>query len=902
MSLFKIKEVWSKHPDKTLEYTPSSFCSLSVGSDTFVITGSLGGSLKIFCPAKEPPNDEMTEFSIGTEIHQLSVGRFVSSSSDFQLCVLCPRSVRVYFLNFNVSENQQVSLEQAYEHSLERYSFNMVCGPFGKGNSERDFICVQSLDGFLTIFEQETIGLSCGIPEFLLPSSFMYMVTSDCFVMANFSQTLSSYKYQNFTSDYGSKSMKSEWTFICGENICDLRAVNYEYCQPSILALGDRNLYCFSDSGSLRFVKKLDCTPICFHVYASLEKDSLSFMVATSNASLLILRDRKLIWTSQLPFTPCFVATIQHNGVQSYILAADSSGKLMLGYLGTDPDLTSFVSRFDSRTTDTYEKLQSELSGVRSKISGRQLGVEQRDDSQDQIELTAEVPQSLDSPSRVRGSGVPSITVSILVTSKVVVNDIEIVAAPLPPITTVQSQLHLSTAGGGKDASRVEFTFYVQQFVTPSDLTVSVSASFKTTSGRPKVAQTSFKLPFNLCCTICEPKKTQEHKLTLDFNRTPIPVGQIFGDAFPGQVSSENPNAIAFQFFSGAIVTILTASKSNRYRFQSDDFDAIWLALNQFETLLGASNKDALGYSGQIPLQELLASVEMHSQTRLNLASISDLIQQRSNQFRVIQKRLLTKFKEKNADSLMNMDALLEGTYRQLSSLSDAAEEMEEQLKLSGCKLSSVSKIVFMLCQLIKNLGIEELKTMENAFSTALLFSNPSDQGWEEHADAAITHLLKTTMSKDSREDNTQIVTLDKHPSPEKLLRHVKMFIERVLKGASPSGESARSSSVATSSSRTPGKSYPSQKMEQSRGEASAIIEEDEEPEENGQDNEGHLPENGHLPLEQKRSNPLQQNESEIENSGYTREDDRDNARLTAPGSSSKVLNGLEHFDFSSEL
>ena len=889
MSLFNLKEVWSKRPEKQLDFIPSSFQVLAVNSSNCLICASINGNIKIFCPGRAEPNDELAEFSIGTEVHQIRCGRFVSSSSDVQLGVLCPRSIKILFINFNVSESFQVSLEPAYEHVLERYSFNMVCGPFGKGNSDRDFICVQSLDGFLTIYEQETKGLSSSVPEFLLPSSFLYMDTSDSFVLASLSQTVSSYQYQNFTSDSSAKAMKPEWTFNCGENICDLRSVNYENCQPSILALGDRNIYCFTDTGTLRFIKKLDCTPICFHSYSSLVNDSVNYMIATTNASLLVLQDQKLNWTSQLPFTPCFVTTFGYNGISNLILAASSAGRVMLGYLGTDPDLTSYVTRLDSRTTENYEMLQSQLSGVRSTISGKQLSVEQRDDSQDQIDLVAHVPDTLDSHSRVRGSSVPSVTVSISLTGKAVVNDIEVVVSPLPPITAAKSQIQVISAGGSKNETKVEFTFYVEQYATPSDLTVPVSASFRTSTGRPKVSQTSFRLPFNLCCTVCEPKKTQEHKLTLDFNRTPLPVAQLFSNVFPEHSAAENNNAIAFQFFSGAVVTILTASKSNRYRFQSDDFDAIWLALSQFEIVIAcAASTESLGYSGQIPIQELLNAVELHSQIRINLANISELVVQRSTQFRVIQKRLLAKFKEKNADSLMNMDALLEGTYKQLNSLGEAAEEMEDQLKVSGCKLSSVSKILFFLCKLIKNLSTEEQQTIENAFSSELLFSNPSDQGWEEHADAAITHLLKTTMSKDPREDNSQIVTLEKYPSPEKLLRHVKLLIDRIMKGASPGGGKSRSSSSTS-------RSVPSYRPEKAQfNDSHAIMEEDEEDAESAQQTRSYDV------IEKRASFPVSENgmnEDKEEVNGHG-----DNPTSDGSQSPGKAMNGLEHFDFSSEL
>ena len=58
-------------------------------------------------------------------------------------------------------------------------------------------------------------------------------------------------------------------------------------------------------------------------------------------------------------------------------------------------------------------------------------------------------------------------------------------------------------------------------------------------------------------------------------------------------------------------------------------------------------------------------------------------------------------------------------------------------------------------------------------------------------------------MSKDSREDGAQTVTLEKYPSPDKLTRHMKVFIDRILKGSCPSGTSSTRSMAASSSSKS---------------------------------------------------------------------------------------------------
>ena len=806
MSLFNLKELWAKYPEQDSEFCPNSFCVAEVNSSILLITGSLSGSLKVFCPAETAPNDDLLETSVGAPIYQIEYGNFVSGTATKQICILCPKSIKVFFLSYNPEDRSSsvpVSLEIAYEHRFERNSFNMVFGSFGQGARGRDFVCVQSVDGVLSVFEQETKGVNCNIPNFLLPSALVYLSSCDSFITASYSQTISAFKYQNFASEKiaNKSALKTEWKYEAGELVVEMKFAHFEHYQPSVLVLGERSIVCLSDTGIVRFVKKLDCTPLCFFPYASLSKDSINYMVATSNSNLLILRDHKLIWTTQLPFAPIFLSTMAADNTENCISAADSGGNIIVGYLGTDPDLKSFISRLESRQNETYEKMQESLAVVKSSISGRELGIEQRDDSGDVLELIVNVASNLDNPSKAQVNNtrysVPSITVNVLLKAKVAVTNVDILFSPVFPVATSQNQFNFPSAGCPKGESvTVDVVFHVEKEAVPSDLCVPVAASYKTVSGTSKTVHSSLTLPLNLCCTLCDPQKNQTHKLTLDFDRSPVPLPPLFSSFSVEDSNMENQNVVAFKFHNNSVVTILSGSKSNRYRLQADDFEALWLILKEFYCNMTAFIRDdkCLSFSGQLPVQELLSAIETHAQIRLNIFNLSELIGQRAVQFRVIQKRLLSKFKDKNADSLLNMDAILEGTYRQLVSLGDGAEEMEMQLVAAGCKVAAISKIVVFLCKMLQNLNAEEMKFLEYVFSPNLLFSAPLDQGWEEHVDAAVTHLLKTTMSKDSKEDGAQTVTLEKYPSPEKLTRHMKVFIDRILKGSCPSGASTTSS------------------------------------------------------------------------------------------------------------
>jgi Bardet-Biedl syndrome 9 protein len=75
----------------------------------------------------------------------------------------------------------QIRLILAYEHQLQRSAFCMVLGPFG-GVNGRDFLCVQSLDGTLSFFEQETFAFTRFLPGFLLPGPLVFLPHTDSFL------------------------------------------------------------------------------------------------------------------------------------------------------------------------------------------------------------------------------------------------------------------------------------------------------------------------------------------------------------------------------------------------------------------------------------------------------------------------------------------------------------------------------------------------------------------------------------------------------------------------------------------------------------------------------------------------------------------------------------------------
>ncbi|KAL1132063.1 hypothetical protein AAG570_010021, partial [Ranatra chinensis] len=117
-------------------------------------------------------------------------------SKNDHIGVLHPRSIAVYSLitvTGSAEHGDQSQLYLAYEHQLKRCAYNMIVGGFG-GVVGRDFLCIQSLDGALMFFEQETLALTRTLPNFLLPSPIAYVPHTDSFVILNSEWFLESYR------------------------------------------------------------------------------------------------------------------------------------------------------------------------------------------------------------------------------------------------------------------------------------------------------------------------------------------------------------------------------------------------------------------------------------------------------------------------------------------------------------------------------------------------------------------------------------------------------------------------------------------------------------------------------------------------------------------------------------
>ncbi|NXE50515.1 PTHB1 protein, partial [Casuarius casuarius] len=820
MSLFKARDWWSTVLGEKEEFDQGCLCVADVdnsGQGKFrinkIIVGSYMGYLRIFNPHPVKPGDGvqaedlLLEVQLREPILQVEVGKFVSGTEVLHLAVLHCRKLCVYAVSGtlgNVEHGNQYQIKLMYEHNLQRTACNMTYGPFG-GVKGRDLICIQSMDGMLMLFEQESYAFGRFLPGFLLPGPLTYSSRTDSFITVSSCRQVESYKYQvlAFATDAderqeteqqklsSGKRLVVDWVLNIGEQALDICVVSFNQAVSSVFVLGERNFFCLKDNGQIRFMKKLDCNPSCFLPYCSVTEGTINTLVGNHSNMLHVYQDVTLKWATQLPHIPVSVKVANLQDLRGVIVTLSDSGHLQCSYLGTDPSLFQ-APKIESREIN-YEELDAEMKQLQKiiKEASKTQDVLPKSERQRDLIVTAEVSPELDAESQaidseVKAEAVPSVTVKITIQSRVTAQKPKLAVCVQAPLAVTCDQFIFDDLE--PDASEtVVLSVFLKGNCPPPELEGNGVLSYSTPTGILKVAQFKFRLPLRLICFPAQPSKTANHKLTIDTNKPPVSFLTIFPD-FADQSEDDQSNALGFQFLTGSKITLLASKTSQRYRIQSDQLEDLWLITKELTLRLEEHFKKenckdfVCTFSGSIPLQEYFELIDRHFELRLNAEKFQELLSERAVQFRAIERRLLTRFKDKTPAPLQHLDTLLEGTFREVIALANGAEENQANVFQTFTKLKSATHLVVMLISLWQKLSTDQVAILEATFLP--LAQDTQELGWEETVDAAISYLLRTCLSKSSKE---QALTLTSELSIPKdtsrLKKHITLLCDRLAKG-----------------------------------------------------------------------------------------------------------------------
>eukprot|EP00434_Breviolum_minutum_P020724 symbB.v1.2.018277.t1/scaffold1453.1/size117824/7 len=419
MSLFQAREWWSTQVSEDEEFDVGCLCVANVDNEpngaNKIITGSYQGMLRMYYPKQKEYKieDLILESNMEAPILQIEAGRFVQGSREICMALLHPMKLSIYMVSA-VSSGSSVnyySMAPAYEHRLTRPAFNMCYGSFG-GVRERDYLCIQSLDGVLSFFEQESFAFSRMLTSnFLVPGPICYVPKIDSFVICTNAMCIEAYRYQVLAAaadnvdqapgeGASGKKVQVDWSTNIGEHARTIEVVRFtrslSSSQQEILVVGEQTVFTLKDSGGIRLQKRLAEYGITASFAGPWTWQALpnhNLVLGTSTGHLLILKEMQLVWCARLQgMVPAQICVDTLGGVRGMMVLMDSKGKLQACYLGTDPPTASLVNtEMKELNYDEMEEEHQELLRVIRQTHGD--GAAEPEES---LAIEAQVPQMLD--------------------------------------------------------------------------------------------------------------------------------------------------------------------------------------------------------------------------------------------------------------------------------------------------------------------------------------------------------------------------------------------------------------------------------------------------------------------------------------------------------------------------
>ena len=495
------------------------------------------------------------------------------------------------------------------------------------------------------------------------------------------------------------------------------------------------------------------------------------------------------------------------------IISISEDGKLKCNYLGTEPAFINSIVKEDISKPFNFQTAESEYRSLQAKIKNAIMntGTVITNSNVTGLILNVEIPSKLDqlnSMNRNRETelrdpldAIPSITCKIQLKSAETVQNVKLTINCNLPIVAVPDTICYASIGSIQYEQEV--CFYMKTKHIPSSLDVNVCASYSyTTNGATKIAETKFRLPLKLIMKSGQQLMSQEDqdnkkvmttlkKITLESSKQCVNLTEIFPE-FASSYMPSNGNILSAQIYGHANFNISiqgSKSGSNRYRIQTENFECLWLVLQEFVIRLQnyyskQSQEVQLTFQENLPIEEFRIIIDKHLELRQTLEKHKENLEKCCVQFRAIQKRLLAKFKDKSPTSLENLDVLLDATYRQISLISDYYLSTQKELSMTTNVLNCYSNLYVLLVSLAFKFSKEGMDILESVMTNQV--GDTADLGWEEVVNAAVSNLIRTALSKSSKDSSNQPQISLKIPTDSnKIEKQLRSFVSKLESGAS---------------------------------------------------------------------------------------------------------------------
>ena len=136
---------------------------------------------------------------------------------------------------------------------------------------------------------------------------------------------------------------------------------------------------------------------------------------------------------------------------------------------------------------------------------------------------------------------------------------------------------------------------------------------------------------------------------------------------------------------SGTEATVVLTKSASRFCVQASEFASLWILAQELCLRLqecfaqedGGEEPFQISFQDSLPLHDYFALMDDHFALRKHLDEFRTDLTDRTQQYRVVQKRLLVRFKDRNPTPLNHLDALLSLTFEQTVQLTEAIDDVD---------------------------------------------------------------------------------------------------------------------------------------------------------------------------------------------------------------------------------
>ncbi|EKF33214.1 hypothetical protein MOQ_002925 [Trypanosoma cruzi marinkellei] len=788
-SLFKLRDHWySSYRGEEF----SHISALTLGNadnnpdeENKIIFGSFSGTLRVLRPTKKgaaQPEDTLIEKDFGAPILQVACRPLepVSGGQPKNLIVILfpKRLVLARLLRERDNEKENETTENSlsalyrfttyYEASLASTSYNFTCGNFGRASHE--MVCVQSMDGQLTVVNHNTVVLQCFLPssQFLLPGCFLYCSQRDYFLTNNSAMHLMCYSFTTLVSNrmkpevymdtnendvsktYGD-IISPSWTFLLGED-----AVGIEVCRHTrglsaedadIVVLCHYSLFVLRLSGELRFSKRLDVESLCLTSYPIPNTNACNLLIGTVNGSVNVYSDVSLDWSAKMVIdAPLCLAVGEFFKTRGMIVSLSTEGTVSVNYLGTDPEEKP-IQPLESKETD-YVEMERELRRTLHAI--KQTGGSEKSSTNENATVEGILRVEWEIPPTEFDDRECAVNVSLILSNTSPtdsVREVKIAVHVAPPIRVDIPQHELKKISPNQ-VEHVSFRFDAQNnkdMIIPSSLEVRAVVMYVCRGSLTCTVSATARLPLTLVARPIPYVKSMNFVMQLNTNKDFAP--SLF-DLFPDMAYSVDiaANMLSIRYVNGEDATVLASKNACRFRFQASTMEALWILADELYRRLRAYYEFKIEFSLQdpIPLESYYNVIDTYLAVRKEMIEAKEALSRAAQMFCAVQKRLLLLFRERNPTPVGMVGVLLEESYAELQRCADCVNVANPRQKQAAAMLSCCSRLILM--QLLikaheKFKNKEMISLLESIFTCTI--EEDADVSWEEQTDATLGHILQ---------------------------------------------------------------------------------------------------------------------------------------------------------------